>query len=74
MSLSVSKLRANLYRIVDQVIHTGQGVDIERRGRLVRIVAANPDDPLARLQPHPDYLAVDSEDLVHVDWSSEWRP
>lgn len=29
---------------------------------------------LANLEPDPDYLKVDPESLVHLDWSEEWRP
>jgi hypothetical protein len=29
---------------------------------------------LAGLHQHPDAVVGDPKDLVHVDWSSEWRP
>ncbi|EAR21608.1 hypothetical protein NB231_02538 [Nitrococcus mobilis Nb-231] len=72
--MTLSKLRANLYRIVDTVILSGRGVEIERRGRRVRIVSANEGDALDQLKPHPDYLQTDPEALVHMDWSQEWHP
>jgi hypothetical protein len=27
-----------------------------------------------RLQRRPEFLKTDPEDLVHLDWSDEWRP
>jgi prevent-host-death family protein len=70
---SATKLRANLYRVLDRVLATGIPVEIERGGKLLRIVPAEPEDKLERLQPHPEYLACDPEDIVHLDWSSKWR-
>lgn len=72
--LTATRLRANLYRVLDAVLETGRPVEIERRGRLLRIVAVEPEDPLARLEPHPDYIVGDPEDLVDIDWSDEWKP
>ncbi len=71
---SVSRLRANLYRVLDQVLETGVPVDVERNGRRLRIVAAEGRQRLANLTPHPGYLLTDAETLVHLDWSGEWRP
>lgn len=71
--LSPSKLRANLYRILDQVLTTGKPVEIQRRGRRLSIV---PKDgaKLALLKPHRGYLKVPRDEIVHMDWSREWRP
>jgi hypothetical protein len=74
MALTASKLRENVYRILDQVLETGVPVEIERRGRMLRIVAVEPPGRLANLKPNPDFVIGDPEDLVHIDWSSEWKP
>lgn len=71
---AATKLRANLYRVLDRVLATGIPVEIERGGKLLRIVPAEPVDNLKRLQPHPEYLACDPEAIVHLDWSSEAAP
>lgn len=74
--LTASKLRQDIYRILDRVLETGVPVEIERGGRLLRIVPAGASGGrrLADLEPHPDAVACDPEDLVHLDWSGEWRP
>ncbi|MBN1417357.1 MAG: type II toxin-antitoxin system Phd/YefM family antitoxin [Planctomycetes bacterium] len=76
MKLTASKLRQDIYRILDEILETGKPVEIERKGRLLRIAPA--DRPtrskLDALEPHPDTLACDPEDIVHIDWSSEWKP
>lgn len=74
MPFTASSLRADIYRILDRVLETGQPVEIERRGKRLRVVAVEPPDPLAALEPHPDVIIGDPEDLVHLDWSAEWRP
>lgn len=72
--LSVSALRADIYRIIDRVVRTGQPVEVTHKGRKVRIVPVGPRSRLDNLTPHPDDIVGDPEDLVHVDWSGEWRP
>lgn len=71
---SVSKLRSNLYQVLDQVLETGEPAVVKRHGRTVRLVPDAPQDKLANLEPHPDYLKGDPDDIVHMDWSGEWRP
>jgi hypothetical protein len=71
--ITPSRLRANLYRILDQILATGQPVEIERKGKRLPIVA-EPASTLELLKPHPGYLKVPPDELVHLDWSDEWRP
>lgn len=73
MSLSASKLRENIYRILDQVLETGVPVEIERRGKLLKIVPAETADKLENLPKRPDFLRCDPEEIVSIDWSGEWR-
>lgn len=77
MSMTATELRSRLYRVLDQVLETGEPVEILRKGRRVRISAAEetaPADLLQRLEPHPDFVSGDPDDLVHMDWSDTWRP
>ncbi len=73
MSVSASELRQNIYQLLDEVLETGVPVEVERRGRRLRIVPEETPSKLARLAPHPGTITGDPEDLVHVDWSSEWQ-
>jgi len=66
-------LRENIYRILDEILETGVPVDIERKGKLLRIAAVEPRSKLASLKSR-DLIVGDPEDLVHVDWSEEWHP
>jgi len=74
MRVSPSELRANIYRLLDQVLETGVPLEIDRNGRLLRIVPDEPVDRLSRLVPHPGTIVGDPEDLVSLDWSGCWTP
>jgi prevent-host-death family protein len=72
MAISVTELRANLYKIVDRVIETGVPVEIERKGGRVRLEPAQPKSKLQKLAGNPHTIVGDPEEIVHVDWSAEW--
>ena len=71
-AISATELRQNLYNILDSVVDTGIPVEVERRGRLLRIVAEERGSKWDRLTPH-QVVVGDPDDLVHIDWSHEWR-
>lgn len=73
MVITASKLRENIYRILDEVLATGRPVEIERNGRRLRIVAEDVPSRLDKLVRRKDVVAGDPEDLVHLDWSDEWQ-
>jgi prevent-host-death family protein len=73
MPISLTKLRADLYKIVDQVIETSVPVEIERNGKKVKIIAIQKKSKLANLKPHPGTMVGNPDDFVHLDWFSEWN-
>jgi hypothetical protein len=73
MPLTASKLRQNIYRVLDSILATGEPVEIERKGRRLKIVLAEGSGRLAGL-PIRDYLTGEPDDIVEIDWSNEWRP
>lgn len=74
MPMSATRLRQDIYRILDEVLATGVPVEIERQGRLLRILPVEPVRKLANLPRRDGFLKVDPEEIVHADWSTEWRP
>ena len=68
-----SALRANIYKMLDRVIETGEPIEIRRGDRAVRIV---PVEKASRLRTLPRRKIVrgDAEALVSVDWSKSWKP
>jgi hypothetical protein len=72
--MRATRLRAELYRVLDHVLATGEPIEIERKDGVLKIVPVTPASKLDRLVPRPDVVVGDPDDLVHLDWSSEWKP
>ena len=68
--MSLSALRNQLFKIVDEAIRTGVPVEIERKGRRLRIVPET-KSKLDNLKHHPCIIG-DPEDLINVK-ASEWE-
>ena len=71
MKLSASKLRQNLYQVLDEVLEKGTPVEIERKGKILKIVPGKSESKLMNLEPH-DTIIGDPESIVNIDWSKEW--
>jgi len=71
MAITASRLRENIYSILDEVLATGVPVEVERKGRILKIVPEERPSKLARVK-RMDIVVGDPEDLVHIDWSGEW--
>ena len=74
MAITASELRQNIYKLLDQVLDTGVPLEIERNGRRLRVIPMDAPLKLDRVVGHEDYVVGDPEELVHIDWSTEWRP
>lgn len=74
MAITASKLRANVYRLLDQVLETGQALEIERRGKTLLISPKENVSIWDRLPRREGAIVGDPDELIHVDWSSEWNP
>lgn len=66
--ITPTKLRKDIYKILDQVLETGVSVKIERQGKTLRIVPDEPVDKFQRLTYRPHVIVGDPEELVHLEW------
>jgi len=73
MVISSTKLRENIYQILDEVLKTGQSIEVRRKGRFLRIVPEAEGSRMAKLRRRPT-IKGNAGDLVHMDWSGEWKP
>ena len=75
MAITATKLRADLYRVIDNVIKNGVSVEVELRGKKVRIVPAEPRDKLAALVKQPSVIIGNPGRLPQVKTFDEkkWR-
>lgn len=77
MTITVTELRSNIYKIMDNILTTGQPVEIERAGKILRIIPLvdrHPESKLNRLISRPEAITGSPEDFTHFDWSDEWKP
>ena len=72
MILTISALRQNIYKLLDKVLETGVPIEINRKGKILKIVPPEDRDKLSNLKKR-NILNCDPEELVHIDWSSEWK-
>jgi hypothetical protein len=70
MKVTASKLRENIYGILDQALE-GVPVEVVRKGKILRIVPEVKPDKLSRLKKR-NCIVGDPDDIVHMDWLSEW--
>jgi len=73
MKVTATRLRQNIYAILDQVLETGVPVEIERKGKVLQIVPEKKVSKLDRIPPMPDIWVGDPEDIFKIDWMKEWR-
>jgi hypothetical protein len=69
--ITASKLRENVYRILDEAIATGKPVEVVRKGTVLTIVPPKRVSKLDKLKKRPG-LCCDPDDIVSIDWSKEW--
>ena len=72
MKVTASKLRENIYQILDQVILNGEPVEIVRKGSVLRIVPEIRESKLSRLKKRRGFKG-DPDEIAGMDWSSEWN-
>jgi len=69
-SISLTALRSNLFKIVDDIIKTGNPVEIERNGHRLKIILEEKRSKLDNLKPH-DCIVGDPDDLLQIK-VGEW--
>jgi antitoxin (DNA-binding transcriptional repressor) of toxin-antitoxin stability system len=72
MRVTASKLRENVYQILDEAIATGVPVEVIRKGKILKIVPDKPVSKLDRLKKRKNVFVGNVEDIIGMDWSKEW--
>ena len=71
MRVTASKLRENVYRILDEAIQTGAPVEVIRKGVILRIVPEQSVSKLSRLKRRSGFEG-DPDEILKMDWLKEW--
>lgn len=69
--IKASKLRANIYKILDSVIDTGEVVEVERGSSIVRITADKKMSKLSRLKKRKTARGR-LDNIFNITWEKEW--
>ena len=73
MKTTATDLRTHLFSWLDKIIYSGESLEIERKGVILKIQRIDETPRLSRLEKRPT-LAVKPEELLDMDWSGEWNP
>lgn len=71
MAITASRLREDIYKILDQAIESGQPVEITRKGTVLHIVPEKRISKLDNLRVRTVFIG-DSDEIASMEWSSEW--
>jgi hypothetical protein len=73
--MTPTELRKNIYKILDTIAETGKAVEIERKGKVFKIICESTPSKLDKLRrkKHPKAYKGNSDEIITMDWSKEWR-
>jgi hypothetical protein len=72
--VSDSNIQRDILGLLDKVVKTGIPAEIERKGKRLLISPVEKRRNLDCLDEHPDFIIENPDDLIHIDWSTEWKP
>lgn len=72
MRVTASKLREDVYRILDEAIATGNPVEVGRKGSILKIVPEKRSSKLDRIKKRKNVFVGDTDDIIGMDWSKYW--
>ena len=72
MTITASKLRQDIFKILDRILETGEPVEIERKGQIIRLVPEKKGKKLQGLRKRK-FSDEPLEAFDHIDWSEEWK-
>lgn len=73
MRITASKLRENIYRILDDALESGNAVEVIRKGKVLKIVPEKRPSRLANLKKRKNAFVGDPDDIIRLDWMKQWR-
>jgi antitoxin (DNA-binding transcriptional repressor) of toxin-antitoxin stability system len=68
MRVTASKLRENVYQILDEALETGVPVEVIRKGKVLKIVPDKPVSKLDRLKKRKVFVG-NVEDIIGKEWT-----
>lgn len=71
MAITASQLRQNIYKLLDECLEKGEEIEINRKGRIIRLV---PETKKSKLDQLKNNVFSDDppESFTSIDWTKEW--
>jgi hypothetical protein len=70
-TVTPTELRADIYRLLDEVLDTGVPLEVKKGDRLLRIAPVERVDKFQNLVERADVIVGDPDDLVLIHWEHE---
>jgi prevent-host-death family protein len=70
-TVTPTELRANIYKLLEEVLDTGIPLEINKGNKRLRIVPVVQGQKLQNLIYRADVIQGDPEDLVTISWEKE---
>ena len=70
-TISVTELRGNIYKLLDEVLNTGIPIEINKGGKKLKIMSAEKVDKLKNLISRPNVIKGNPDELVDISWEKE---
>ncbi|RME74690.1 MAG: type II toxin-antitoxin system Phd/YefM family antitoxin [Chloroflexi bacterium] len=70
-TVTPTELRANIYKLLEEVLNTGVPIEINKGGRKLRIVPVEERNKLQNLVSRPSVITGDPDDLANIHWEHE---
>jgi len=70
-TVSPTELRSNIYKLLDDVLNSGVPLEVNKGGKLLRIIPVAKSNKLANLKSRPDSIVGNPDDLVGIRWEKE---
>lgn len=70
-TITPTELRANIYKLLDEVLRTGLPIEIKKGNRRLRLIPIEKDDKFNNLVSRPGAIQGDPEELVTLSWEEE---
>ena len=71
MTVTPTDLRKNLFKLLDEVISSGDTLEINRNGTILKIVPPKKVSKFDKLKKH-NTLTCSPEDIIENNWEKEW--
>ena len=68
-----TQLRKDLYRILDDILESGEGIEVTRSGGSIVLLPQRGPGKLARLKRR-DTINGNPDDLDTLGWEGAWQP